>query len=135
MSAEQPHGDADFQIDGVDVAQVCQSASSRVPLITSACQAIFVFRFFEQPCGHGMRKKRREDADAQVIVVGSVHNTATTATNVQYEIGDGTGYIDVRLWLDSADDEAGKTSGIEWVKAKPALPAGCITADTGLKAG
>jgi hypothetical protein len=50
-----------------------------------------------------------------VIIVGSVHNQSTSATNVSYEIGDGTGYVDVRLWLDSADDESGKTSGIEWV--------------------
>lgn len=38
---------------------------------------------------------------------------STTATNVGYEIGDGTGYIDVRQWLDSSDDESGKTEGIE----------------------
>jgi replication factor A2 len=47
------------------------------------------------------------------MLVGSVHNHTASATNVSYEIGDGTGYVDVRLWLDSADDEAGKMSGIE----------------------
>lgn len=47
------------------------------------------------------------------MLVGSVHNTSRSATNVSYEIGDGTGYIDVRLWLDSADDETGKTAGVE----------------------
>ena len=45
--------------------------------------------------------------------MGSVHNKSVSATNVSYEIGDGTGYVDVRLWLDSADDEAGKMDGIE----------------------
>ncbi|WWC70927.1 uncharacterized protein I206_104879 [Kwoniella pini CBS 10737] len=69
LAAEQVHADADFVIDGVDVAQV--------------------------------------------LLIGSVHNSSTSATNVSYEIGDGTGYIDVRLWLDSADDEAGKAKGIE----------------------
>ncbi|WWC88544.1 uncharacterized protein L201_003455 [Kwoniella dendrophila CBS 6074] len=69
LAAEQVHADADFVIDGVDVAQV--------------------------------------------LLVGSVHNSSSSATNVSYEIGDGTGYIDVRLWLDSADDEAGKAKGIE----------------------
>lgn len=49
----------------------------------------------------------------QIMLVGSVHNHTASATNVSYEIGDGTGYVDVRLWLDSADDEAGKMSGIE----------------------
>lgn len=37
---------------------------------------------------------------------------ATTATNVMYEIGDGTGYIETRQWLDSEADEQGKTAGI-----------------------
>lgn len=41
-----------------------------------------------------------------------MHNQSTTATNVSYDIGDGTGYIDVRQWLDTADDEAGKMDGI-----------------------
>lgn len=35
-----------------------------------------------------------------------MHNKSSNATNVSYEIGDGTGYIDVRLWLDAADDDA-----------------------------
>ncbi|KAK8858736.1 hypothetical protein IAR55_002965 [Kwoniella newhampshirensis] len=69
LSAEQVHPDADFTIDGVDVAQI--------------------------------------------LLVGSVRNSSASATNVSYEIGDGTGYIDVRLWLDSADDEAGKAKGVE----------------------
>ncbi|ODO05119.1 replication factor A2 [Cryptococcus wingfieldii CBS 7118] len=49
----------------------------------------------------------------QVLLVGSVRNASTTATNVAYEIGDGTGYVDVKLWLDSADDQSGKTDGIQ----------------------
>ena len=50
-----------------------------------------------------------------MLLVGSVRNKSASATNVSYEVGDGTGYIDVRQWLDSADDEAGKMEGIEWV--------------------
>lgn len=49
---------------------------------------------------------------------------STTATNVSYEIGDGTGYIDARVWLDSADDESGKTTGIEYVHIY--LPIWCL---------
>lgn len=48
----------------------------------------------------------------QIHYIGSVHNMATTATNVMYEIGDGTGYIETRQWLDSEADEQGKTAGI-----------------------
>lgn len=47
-----------------------------------------------------------------MILVGSVRNTSTSATNVNYSVGDGTGYLDVRQWLDSADDESGKMDGI-----------------------
>ena len=54
-------------------------------------------------------------------MIGSVRNKASSATNVSYEIGDGTGYIDVRQWLDSADDEAEKMDGIEYVKWSSAL--------------
>lgn len=48
----------------------------------------------------------------QIHYIGSLHNMATTATNVMYEIGDGTGYIETRQWLDSEADEQGKTAGI-----------------------
>ncbi|WVR06489.1 hypothetical protein IAU60_003520 [Kwoniella sp. DSM 27419] len=50
---------------------------------------------------------------SQILLVGNVRNSSASATNVSYEIGDGTGYIDVRLWLDSADDESGKAKDIE----------------------
>ena len=49
----------------------------------------------------------------QILLVGAVRNENKSATNVSYEIGDGTGYIDARMWLDTADDEAGKTEGVE----------------------
>ncbi|EIW67669.1 hypothetical protein TREMEDRAFT_18062, partial [Tremella mesenterica DSM 1558] len=49
----------------------------------------------------------------QVLLVGSVRAVSKSATNVQVEIGDGTGYIDARLWLDSAEDESEKAKGIE----------------------
>lgn len=48
-----------------------------------------------------------------IILIGTVHNRSISATNVSYEIGDGTGHIDVRQWLDSADDEVGKMEGVE----------------------
>ncbi|WVO18128.1 hypothetical protein L204_105830 [Cryptococcus depauperatus] len=69
LEATQVHHEADFSIDGVDVAQI--------------------------------------------LLVGSVRNSSQSATNVSYEVGDGTGYIDCRVWLDSADDESGKTDGIQ----------------------
>ena len=49
----------------------------------------------------------------QVLLVGAVRNENKSATNVSYEVGDGTGYIDVRMWLDTSDDDSGKTEGIE----------------------
>ena len=56
------------------------------------------------------------DAPLQILVVGSVRNVTSSATKVSYEVGDGTGYIDVNQWLDSSDDESGKMDGIEWVQ-------------------
>ena len=53
------------------------------------------------------------DAPLQILVVGSVRNVTSSATKVSYEVGDGTGYIDVNQWLDSSDDESGKMDGIE----------------------
>lgn len=47
------------------------------------------------------------------MAVGSVVNYSANATAVTYSIGDGSGYIDVRQWLDTADDESGKMAGIE----------------------
>ncbi|KAH8089703.1 hypothetical protein HD553DRAFT_327748 [Filobasidium floriforme] len=69
IGADQPHPDADFQIDGVDVGSV--------------------------------------------RVVGVVRNISRTATNVSYTIEDGTGEMSARVWLDTADDDNGKTGGIE----------------------
>lgn len=48
-----------------------------------------------------------------VLLVGNIHTLSKTATNVSYNVGDGTGYIDVRQWLDTADDESGKMDDIE----------------------
>lgn len=47
------------------------------------------------------------------MLVGSVVNVSATATNVSYQIGDGTGYVDVRKWLDSADEESGKDAEVQ----------------------
>jgi hypothetical protein len=52
-------------------------------------------------------------APAQVRVVGVVRNISRTATNVSYTIEDGTGEMSARVWLDTADDDNGKTGGIE----------------------
>ena len=49
----------------------------------------------------------------QVKVIGVVRNISTTATNVSYQVEDGTGTVDCRLWLDTSTDDSGKTDGIE----------------------
>jgi replication factor A2 len=49
----------------------------------------------------------------QIQFIGTIHNVSSTPTNISYEIGDGYGYIDVRQWLDSSEDETGKTEGVE----------------------
>jgi len=49
----------------------------------------------------------------QVTFVATIRNISRQATNVSYSMEDGTGHIDVRQWLESADDDSGKTEGIE----------------------
>ncbi|KAJ9123541.1 hypothetical protein QFC24_003756 [Naganishia onofrii] len=69
LEASQPHADADFLVDGVELGNV--------------------------------------------KVIGVVRNVSTTATNVSYQVEDGTGTVDCRLWLDTSIDDNGKTGGVE----------------------
>lgn len=67
--AFQPHPDAEFKIDDVDVEHV--------------------------------------------TFVGNITNMVRSATNASCSIEDGTGTIDVRLWMETADNDTGKLDGIE----------------------
>jgi replication factor A2 len=49
------------------------------------------------------------------MIIGTVMNVSVTATNVSYTIGDGTGYIDARKWLDSADENGADDSQSQYV--------------------
>lgn len=69
LSAEHPHPDADFMLDGGEIQQL--------------------------------------------TFVAVVRNISRNATNVAYSVEDGTGQIEVRQWLESADDDTGKASGIQ----------------------
>jgi replication factor A2 len=42
---------------------------------------------------------------AQVTFVGIIRNLARNATNISYNIDDGTGMVDVRVWSDNASSE------------------------------
>jgi len=68
LEAYQPHPDAEFKIDDVDIEHV--------------------------------------------TFVGNITNMVTSSTNASCSIEDGTGSIDVRMWIDSADDENGKLDGL-----------------------
>jgi replication factor A2 len=50
---------------------------------------------------------------SQITFVGTVVNIAKSPTNISSTIEDGTGSIDVRQWIDTADDDTGKMAGIE----------------------
>ncbi|KAK9894142.1 replication protein A, subunit RPA32 [Cystobasidium minutum MCA 4210] len=55
-----------------------------------------------------------DDVDIDhVVFVGTIVNIAKSATNVSSTIEDGTGTIDVRQWIDTADDDTGKMAGID----------------------
>ena len=51
----------------------------------------------------------------QVTFVANIVNRGNGATNVTFSMEDGTGGIDVRMWLESgeADEPGGKMEGIE----------------------
>lgn len=48
----------------------------------------------------------------QLTFVAVVRNISRNATNVSFNVEDGTGSIDVRQWLDSNSDDTGKASEI-----------------------
>ncbi len=48
---------------------------------------------------------RKKINDIQVTIIGQIRNVNEAATNVSLLVDDGTGTIDVRIWLD-ANDEA-----------------------------
>eukprot|EP00128_Syssomonas_multiformis_P012013 Colp12_sorted_trinity150504_noHs@27906 len=51
---------------------------------------------------------------AQVTFVGIIRKVAEQTTNLTYLIEDGTGGIDVKLWIDSDDSEAQAQKRAEW---------------------
>ena len=51
----------------------------------------------------------------QVTFVAYITNMARGNTNCSCTVEDGTGSIDVRVWLETGDDDTGKLSGIECV--------------------
>lgn len=69
LEADQPHPDADFKIDDVDLDHV--------------------------------------------TLVAVITNMARGQMNLSLTVEDGTGSIDVRLWLETADDDSGKMEGID----------------------
>lgn len=51
------------------------------------------------------------------MLVGSIQNYAKGNTNVSCSVEDGTGTIDVRLWVENPDEDSGKLEGVESVIA------------------
>jgi replication factor A2 len=51
----------------------------------------------------------------QVSFVARVMNMSRGTTHYSFDMHDGTGSIDVRLWMDSADDDSGHAQGVEYV--------------------
>lgn len=51
----------------------------------------------------------------QLMFVGNIINFIQGPTNVSCVVEDGTGQIDVRLWIESSDEDTGKLEGVECV--------------------
>ena len=98
--AFQSHPDAPFKIDDVDLDHVCMSNAVTCYAYWADHVPTLSLRVSVCPC-------------FQVVFVGTIVNIAKSATNVSSTIEDGTGTIDVRQWIDTADDDTGKMAGIE----------------------
>ena len=81
LDAQQPHPDADFKIDEVEVSQV------RTLPVTDASVSI--------------PKLRGISCHEQITFIGQIRNISTQATNVTYKLDDGTGTIEVKQWIDA----------------------------------
>ncbi|KAL2044395.1 hypothetical protein N7G274_003100 [Stereocaulon virgatum] len=75
LDAQQPHPDADFKIDEVEITQIS--------------------------------------------FVGQIRNISTQTTNITYKLDDGTGTVEVKLWVDA--DEMNSMDTSEGTVSKPKL--------------
>lgn len=90
LEAYQAHADAEWKIDDVELEHVRLQKAHCVgcPVLTRRTYL-------------------------QVTFVGNITNMGKSNTNCSCTIEDGTGSIDVRLWLETADDDSGRLEGIE----------------------
>ncbi|ORX46402.1 replication protein A, subunit RPA32 [Piromyces finnis] len=63
----------------------------------------------ERPVPDGSFKINGKDLD-HISIIGKIQNVQSLSTNTIYTIEDGTGSIDVRIWIDTNDNEAQKRS-------------------------
>lgn len=88
QDAYQAHPDSEFRIDDVEVEHVRSMNTQECP-------------------------SKPDLTTPQLTFVGNVTNMTKSATNASLSIEDGTGTIDVRLWMETADDDGGKLANIE----------------------
>jgi replication factor A2 len=74
LDANQPHPDADFRVDGEPISQVQASKLLEHGIHTDSCQ--------------------------QLTFVGQIRSISTQPTNITYKVDDGTGLVEVKLWID-----------------------------------
>lgn len=58
----------------------------------------------QQPVPEGPFKLNGKDLDL-ITIIGKIQNIQSMSTNTNYTIEDGTGSIDVRIWIDTNDNE------------------------------
>jgi replication factor A2 len=90
VDAYQAHPDAEFRIDDVEVEHVSVVTPKEETISYSS----------------GLIRK--------VTFVGNITNYSHTATSISSTIEDGTGSIDVRLWVEAVEDDTGRFAGIEY---------------------
>ncbi|KAI9751224.1 MAG: hypothetical protein M4579_006156 [Chaenotheca gracillima] len=81
VEAQQPHPDADFKIDGVDIAQVPHPKNQK-----DQTQSV---------------NQRLTRLASQITFIGQIRNISNQATNSTYKLDDGTSIIEVREYIDT----------------------------------
>lgn len=76
---------------------------------------VIIKQLLSAPNTPGSDEFKIDGADVnQVSIVGSILTVTETSTNLQFRVDDGTGRIDVKIWIDSEDNEYNQQKRSAW---------------------
>lgn len=107
MDAEKSSVDSNYKIDGVETSQVSN-------LSFSLSLSPWKLNSLSVPCPFTQRPPK------QVQIIGCIREMTTKSTNITWMVEDGTGIIEVKMWIDEEDSEfqADKRSRWKYVRKR-----------------